>query len=168
MHWRLAFITSTLIIGTIIALTLAYLGWTRRRSTGANAFILMMLAIAVWSISYALELYTPLLTEKIFWHKMAYLGIPFVPLFWFIFNAQILSFQFAKNAKWLAGLSVIPVVTTVLTVSLEHHGYIWGHFELHYFSSLPYLHIVRLNDFYLFVGYSYLLLLIGTLLFDDP
>lgn len=165
MYWAFAFITIMLITGTLTTCYFAYLGWMLRRSTGAIAFILLMLSISIWSISYALEQFTPLLDEKILWHKMAYLGIPFVPLAWFIFNAQVLGIRFASQPHWIGLLAIVPVATALLTWTYEHHSLMWGEFDVNSDTSITYLTVERMPEYFYYAAYSYLLLGAGIWLF---
>ncbi|MEM7127749.1 MAG: histidine kinase N-terminal 7TM domain-containing protein [Chloroflexota bacterium] len=163
MYWRLAFISIALTTGTLITLALAYLAWTRRRGIGAWPFMAMMASISFWSFCYTLEQFTPILEEKIFLHKMTYIGVPLVPISWFIFNAQVLKFRFAKSAFWIGVLSIIPVVTIILTWTLEYHDLIWKEFAIESKGGLHLLVVERNPEYFIYAGYSYLLLLLGTI-----
>lgn len=165
MYWIFAFVSIVLISGTMATLYFAYLGWMLRRSTGALAFIGLMLSISFWSLSYALEQFTPLLEEKIFWHKMAYITIPLVPLTWFIFNAQILGFRFASRIRWISLLAIVPVAMILLTWTYEWHPWVWDGFSVGYKESITYLVIQRKPEYLYYAAYSYILILLGIVLF---
>ncbi|MEM7132626.1 MAG: histidine kinase N-terminal 7TM domain-containing protein [Chloroflexota bacterium] len=165
MHWILAFISFALILGTAVSCIFTYLGWLRRHEASAYTFIAFMFSVAIWSFSYALEQFTPELQEKIFWHKMAYVGISFVPLSWFVLNVQITGFRFVAKPLWLLALSIVPSLTCLLTWTAEYHKLMWGDFTIGGSRGVTYLVLERTPDFFVFVGYSYLLLIIGTALY---
>lgn len=165
MYWGLTLFSISLTIGTLTTLVLAYLGWTRRRDVGASPFILMMLAVSIWSLAYTFELNTPIIEAKLFWHKVSYAGIPYVSVCWILFNAQVLGYGFAFRLGWLVVLSILPVCITILTWTLEYHSWIWGEFSLTIDQGLVFLDFVRNDEFYIYAGYSYVLLALGTLFF---
>lgn len=165
MYWVFAFVSIVLISGTMATLYFAYLGWMLRRSTGAVAFIGLMLSISFWSLSYSLEQFTPLLEEKIFWHKMAYIAIPLVPLTWFAFNAQILGYRFASRRLWLGLLAIVPLSMTLLTWTYEWHPWMWGEYAIEYNQGISYLVVDRNPEYLYYAAYSYLLILLGIILF---
>ena len=85
MSWQYTPYVLPLLIIAAIVLALAY--YTRRRSAApsAIAFVVMMVAVAEWSLGYALELGAPDLAAKTFWAKIEYLGIVTLPLAWLAF-----------------------------------------------------------------------------------
>lgn len=165
MHWKLAFFSFTLPLGTLVALCLGYLGWYRRRETGAKAFIVLMLAIAVWSFAYVMEQFTPGLTGKVFWHNVSYIGIPLVPLAWFTLNVQIQDTEHRFRPVYVIIVSMIPLLMTVLTLTLPADNFIWGIHTINVFDNIEYLELNRKQGFEYFTIYSYALLTVGMVLY---
>ena len=64
-----------LLVAAATSVALAFYARPRRAAPGATALVLLILAVAVWSLGYALELGLPQLPTKIFWAKIQYLGI---------------------------------------------------------------------------------------------
>ena len=56
-----------LIATATVAAAVAYLAWRRRSALGAMPLAFLMLAVAEWSLAYALELSSFDLATKVFW-----------------------------------------------------------------------------------------------------
>jgi hypothetical protein len=89
MDWQFNFLTLPIIVSALIAISLAIYAW-RLRTAGSwvKPFILLALALFVWSVGYALELAVLNLSAKIIWIKFQYLGIVTTPVAWFLFAMQ--------------------------------------------------------------------------------
>jgi len=123
-----------------------------------------MLAVAEWSLGYALELGSGDLPTKVFWAKVEYLGIVTVPVMWLLF-----SLQYTGRKKWLtrrnlALLAIEPAVMLLLVWSNDFHGLIWSNIKLNTIGPLSILDFTYGVWFWVNTAYSYLLLLIGTIL----
>lgn len=152
------------VTAAIVSGLLAMFAWRHRTVRGAAAFAILMLAVMEWSLSYAPDLSSPELAVKVFWSKVEYLGIVLVPLAWLAF-----ALQYTGRERWLkhrgSALFALPsLLTLALVWTNEAHGLIWRSVRL-----------VRGPDFvgwkadyglafWLFTGYSYLLMLAGTAL----
>ena len=81
-------------------LTISLAGSTSSIGTGVQAsvrsFAWMMLFTAVWSIAYALELASGTLEAMLFWIRIEYVGISFIPSAWFAFVVR-----FVGRDEWL-------------------------------------------------------------------
>jgi len=116
--------TALMIAATALTLALAMLVWHRKRGLGWWYFGLLMLAIAGWDLTSALEYLSGSFAMKVFWSKA---GIPFVvacaPL-WLNFVAS-----YTRKDNWLRPrmallLWLLPVVTILLTPA-NWHGAVW-------------------------------------------
>ena len=74
-----------------IGVFLAVYAWNRRDATGARTLALLMAAISIWSLGYALELASTSQATKILWGKIQYCGIIHVPV---LFLALIVQTKF--------------------------------------------------------------------------
>lgn len=84
-------------------------------------FMLLMLSITVWAISYALELSSTSFEQMLFIINFEYLGISFVPAFWIIFILK-----FVGKDSWLTPINtvllfVIPVTTQIMVITNDQH-----------------------------------------------
>ncbi|MFL5657872.1 MAG: histidine kinase N-terminal 7TM domain-containing protein, partial [Ktedonobacteraceae bacterium] len=70
MHWQSTPFVLLVLTAAVISAWLALTAWHRRPAPGATAFCLLMLAVAEWSLGYALELASPDLPTTIFWDNI--------------------------------------------------------------------------------------------------
>ncbi|MCQ3937123.1 MAG: hypothetical protein DPW18_08765 [Chloroflexi bacterium] len=153
-----------LILAALISSWVAVYSWSRRANRGAIALTLLAWAVAEWSLGYALEIAGTDLETKLFWGKSQYLGIVLVPLLWVGF-----AFHHANQAKWLTlrtilPMSIIPAVTFALVLTTEKHGLIWDEIGVTRTGSFSALSVTYGFWFWIHTTYSYILLLIGTVI----
>jgi hypothetical protein len=74
------------VLTTLAALITITLIWKFRKSVEVKFLIYLELFVAIWAISYALEFASQDISNKIFWSKLAYFGIAFLPVFYFLFT----------------------------------------------------------------------------------
>jgi diguanylate cyclase (GGDEF)-like protein/PAS domain S-box-containing protein len=88
--------------------------WRRRGSPGRHSLCVVMLAAAVWSFAYALELAAPTTSARELWGSLKYLGVTVLPAAWLVFALQYTG-RVTKPRSWLiAVLAVEPVVVLAL------------------------------------------------------
>jgi len=73
-----------LLTASIITGTLAVFAYQRRRQIGAKEFSALMITMTLYSFGYAFEFSCDTLSQVLFWDKIEYLGIAFIPVFWFM------------------------------------------------------------------------------------
>ena len=164
MFWHYGPYLIPLLIAGLLSLALAMYGWQRRFIPGATAFIVLMLALAEWSLGYIMEIVSPDLSAKIFWGQVQYLGIVIVPLAWLVFALQYTGWQNWLTRRNLMLLAVIPAITLLLIWTNQAHGLMWSQVSLDTSSPLPAMQVSYGPWFWCHLVYSYLLLLLGTLL----
>jgi len=163
MHWQYNPYVLPLLGAAVVSAALAFFGWRRRPAPGATPFVLLALAVAVWSLGYALELGSADLPTKVFWARVQYLGIVMVPVAWL---AVVL--QYTGREKWLtrrnvALLTIESPVTLLLVWTNDVHGLIWSNIRLDTSGLFSVMDFTRSAWYWVHIGYSYLLLLLGTL-----
>jgi hypothetical protein len=89
------------------------------------ALVLLALAIADWSLGYALEIAGADLPTKIFWGKSQYIGIVTVPLLWIIFAYSYSTKGTRMTRRTVSLLSILPLITLILALTTETHHLIW-------------------------------------------
>jgi hypothetical protein len=109
-----------------ICIVLAIHAWRRRPAPGAAIFAVMMLAVADWTIGYALELGSANLPLILFWARLEYIGIIAGPV-----AAMLLALAYTGRTRWLtrrriATLAIIPAITLLLVWTNDLHGLIWS------------------------------------------
>jgi len=164
MHWQLTPYVFPVVISVVVSIVTALVAWHRRSAPGAVPFCLLMLAVAEWSLGYALELGSPDLSTTLFWDNISWLGAVGAPTFWFVF-----ALQYTGRAKWLtrrtlAFLAIEPLITLLLVWTNQFHGLIEHIVKLDTSGSFSALIITFGTWYWINIIYSYLLLLLGALL----
>ena len=164
MSWRFTPYIFPVVIAGVISAGLALYAWRRRLMAGVAAFSILMLAVAVWTLGYALELAGGDIPTKLFWLDVEYLAIVIVPVAWLA-----LALQYTGRTKWLTPrilvlLSIEPLITLVLVWTNDIHHLIHAKVGLEISSAFTVLVITRGTWYWINVVYSFLLLLLGTAL----
>ncbi len=152
------------LVTAAIALAFSVYALQRRKLPGAYAFLVLTVAVAIWSLAYGLEIGFPDVSAKIFWGKIQYLGIVLVPPAWVIFILY-----FSNNNIWLTQrnlvvLGIIPIITVLLVFTTEQHGLMWRQISLDPTGPFPALDIQYGSWFWVHWAYANLLVLIGVVL----
>jgi PAS domain S-box-containing protein len=164
MHWQFTPYVLPMIASAAVSAALALYAWHRRPASGATSFSLLMLAVAQWSLVYALELVSTDLPAVLFWDNIEWLGAAFAPTLWLIFVLQ-----YTGRARWLtrrniAILMVEPLVTLLLVGTNEYHGLIESNIRLDTSGSFAALEVTYGAWYWINIAYSYLLLFVGAIL----
>jgi hypothetical protein len=154
----------SLIVTAGVSAALALYAWRRRPTPGVVPFTLVMLAIAWWSLWYALEFTSVDLPTALFLNKIQYLGVVTVPVAWLAFVLE-----YTGWGKWLTRhnlglLAIVPLVTLLLAWTNEAHNLIWRDAWLNTSGPFAVMSFTRGLWYWVNVAYAYLLLLPATLL----
>ncbi len=167
MRWQFTPYVFPVVAAAVVSAWLALVAWRRRPMLGATPFSLLMLSVAQWSLGYALELASPDLATKLFWDNIAWLGAVSAPAAWLTF-----ALQYTGRTGWLTRRNVIilalePLVTLLLVWTNDLHGLINNSVRLN--TSGPFSSLIFTYGawFWFNIAYSYLLLLLGTLLISS-
>jgi PAS domain S-box-containing protein len=153
-----------LVAASVISIFVAVNVWRRRATaSGAKALVLLALAIAEWSLGYALEIAGADLPTKIFWGKSQYIGIGTIPLLWVIFTYSYSTQGTRMTRRTGTLLSIVPLITLILAFTTEFHGLIWKDIRIHTVGTFSALDFTHGWWFWINLGYSYILLLTGTI-----
>src|SRR6266581_2558515 len=164
MHWQFTPYVFLVIASAVVSAAVAGFIWRRRPAPGATSFCLLMLAVAEWSLAYALELVSADLSTILFWDNIAWLGSAFAPTLWLIF-----ALQYTGRTKWLtrrniAILMIMPLVTLLLVGTNQFHGLVEGNIRLDTSGSFAGLELTYGVWYWINIAYSYLLLFVGAIL----
>jgi len=164
MDWQDTPFTLPLLVAATVSAALALYAWRRRSAPGGLPFIGLMLAIAVWSLGYALELAGADLVTKLFWARAQYLGIVLVPVAWLAF-----ALQYTDRSRWLTHrrlllMVLVPLLTLLLAWTNDVHHLIWSRADLYRHGAFSVLALTYGPMFWVFAAYTYLALLLGSFL----
>ncbi len=120
--------------------------------------------MAGWSLAYAMELGSPLLTTKLFWAKLQFVPIAVIPLSWLVFVLSYTGQTDRLSARNKSLMLVIPAATLLLVATDHIHGLVISRISLERQGST--LLMVRHFGpwFWLHAAFSYLLIFIGSIL----
>jgi len=124
----------------------------------------MVLAIAVWALSYGFELATTNLSEMLFWIKLEYLGVSFLPACWFFFIVK-----FAGKDEWITSRNlslvlIIPLITLLLVWTNDFHHLHYRSVSVDSSGPIPLLNIERGPWYFFHTFYFYVMLIWGIML----
>lgn len=163
MDWQLLNVLIA-VLAAAVSVMLVMLAWERRQVSGAREFMLMMTAVAEVSVFYIFELSSQTLNPIILWGKFQYIGLVSIPLAWLALALTFSGYERFLTRRNFGFLAVPFIFTLGLVFTNEWHGLIWKTTELdtsgHFPTFLPTYGI----GFWIYVGYAYLLLMIGTIL----
>jgi len=123
-----------------------------------------MAGLCIWTAGYALELSGADLPTKILWAKIEYVGIVTVPVTWLAFALQYTGREGWLTRRNLALLSALPLLTFLFAWTNEAHELVWSSTGLNEDGAFPALEVDHGAWFWVHLSYSYLLLLVGTIL----
>lgn len=161
MGWQYVTTIAVLLLAGVMSLGLSAYAWRRRSAPWTAAYAFMMLVIAIWVFTYALQLMAATLEEKLFWDNVQSgpsntMGVNFL----------LLCLTYTHRSHWVnrrsvAALMVIPALATLSAWTNSYH---------HQFRSSESVH--RAGDFLLpqfevgpaqwvLLGYSYIVISVG-------
>jgi PAS domain S-box-containing protein len=124
---------------------------------------LLVIAIAVWSVGYGMEFFSPSLTLKMWWVRFEYFGNIWLGPICLYFILSITKKGVSRHKGWFL-LCLPPLIFLVLVLTNPHHHLMWERAWIHWESPIPVLIYDRGSGFWAFVVYSYLLILAATIL----
>jgi len=150
------------IINALAAFGLVAILWKYRGRLTVRFLIALELCAAVWSISYAGEFVTNNLQHKIFWSQLSYLGIAFIPVYFFFFTTSFSQKSRFINVKYLTLSYIIPIATLIMVFTNGSHHFVWE--KITYTVETNIIHYRYGWWFWIF--YSYTLILITSGLYN--
>ena len=151
-----------LIIAAVLSDGVVIYLWPRRRTPKIFFLVLLGLAVAIWSLGYALEIAGTNLVTKVFWAKTQYIGISLVPFLWMAFVAQYSNASSQAINRGAPLLLIVSLVTVILAFTNERHGLLWEKTYINQAGKFSSLGILHGPWFWVYIAYSYALLAIGT------
>jgi diguanylate cyclase (GGDEF)-like protein len=160
-------IVGVLLFAATLIVSLSVVAWRRRITAGAPAiyFCLCMALLAIYTLSYALELSSNTLDAILFWIKFEYLGIPTMIPMWLLFALSVTGRGNWITPRRIAVLFIIPLVTILANYTNQFHHLYYATTSLDAVGHFPTL-VITMGPFYwLHLIYSNICLVIITYLF---
>jgi diguanylate cyclase (GGDEF)-like protein len=154
----------SLLLGTVVAGTVAIVAWKRTVTSVGRALALLMVAVFEWSLAAAFEAAASATDSKILLSKVEYIGIAATPLLMFLFAYRFSRSGSRPRTLHILGLGFIPALTFVLAATNEAHNLIWTAITPVEGTAAQLLNYRHGVYFWVHVGYSYTLLAASTVL----
>ncbi len=158
LYWLLSLLSAA------ISAALAVWLWRYRRLPDAKPLIILTLSVAFWCLAYAMEFQASDLAVKLWWVKLEYLGAVWVAPSFLCFALGISGLDHWLSPKRLILLGLIPLATILLVWSNPLHHLIWSRAWLNHSGPAAMVVYVRGLFFWIYILYSYLLLLAASAL----
>ncbi len=165
MIWQQTPYTIPLAGVTILSIALGIYIWVHYRSPLGRTGSVTILASTEWILTSALTLAGGDLYTKLFWRQMQFLGIVVLPVAWFTFAVLYTGREKWLNRRTLTGLSLMPAITLVLAFTNEKHNLVWSSSTLNTAGSFATVDATFGVWLWVFMGYAYVLFLLGAFLF---
>ena len=144
----------------VVMIGLAASVWSHRRTAGVVPLALLAVCAGWWSFFYGSELASTSLGRVLFYARLEYIGIVWVPVCWLAFARSYTAKPLPRRLLLL--LCLLPAVTLALVWTNARHGLVWSQVELQ--GAPPRLDAHYGPLFWLHTAYSYGLMLAGTAL----
>ena len=164
MQWSANPYFQPLLIAGLIGLLNVLFISRRLKVPGALPLLGLGMAVSEWALAYAMEMASSDLSMQVFWGKVQYFGIVSVSVSFFLFAATYAQYQKLLKSKWIWLLWAFPIFCLILVWTNESHHLIWSEITQMDFGEYVIASFGHGPVFYLFVAYSYIMLLAGTVI----
>lgn len=96
-----------------------------RNAVGGTSFMFLMISITAYSFGYAFEIAAADLKTALFFSHIQYLGIPFVPFFYYVLIWQYLMKTNRMPLLLVIILLSIPVITFIVHLTQSNHNFFY-------------------------------------------
>lgn len=121
-----SFVAAATFLGAVIALVTTAFMWNRRQAPGAASVAWLMIAAAIWSGGYGIEVLLDDIDDKLILVPIEYVGISTVPVFWFITAAHLTGRIRSVTPRLLLIVLTIPMITIALAATNSSHSLMWN------------------------------------------
>jgi PAS domain S-box-containing protein len=156
--------TIVLFISAAISLIAAGYVWRRRPAPGATPLAIFLLGATLWSGGHALEIASTTMAGKLFWARIAYIGIVVAPTMLLLMVLQYTGKDGKLKRKHYLLLAIEPATTLILFWTNPAHGLIWKTWELVDAGIVISIEKSYGIGFIIHTVYSYLVLIAGLYL----
>lgn len=156
---------SGLLITAVVATVVAWLAYRQRPKPGATWLAGMLVAVAWWTVFYAFELPIQSMPARQPFMKLQWLASLTIPVLWFLFALEYTGRDRHVNRRSIAALLVVPAVVFAFVATFERHSLIYQDPQIVEQGGTYVVDHVFGPLFYVGVGYAYLVVLGGSLLF---
>ncbi len=152
------------IIAAVIAFSLSAFVWRMKTVNGKGYFRYLTLFSGIWTLGYALSVFSANIEVKLIMLRVEYIGIISADIFWLFF---VTSYTNSDNwlTKWMKGLIlIIPILTFIQVLTFQYHNFYYLSYEFIEKNGMLITDIDYGPGFYIWIFYSYFILLTGGII----
>lgn len=136
----------------------------RRSGEAVRQFTYISFGISIWSIAYAFELSSFSYENMLFWLRLEYIGVAFLPAMWIQFIIK-----FIGKKQWLSTskeilLYLIPTITFLLVWTNNYHHLYYTDIKIDNSGPFPLLDLNEGPWYIIHAIFFYVLLILGLVL----
>ncbi len=151
------------IAAAFVSLCVAFIAWRHRHSHRVLWFTSLAIAVCWIAICYVFEALAGYDLERyIFYSKIEYIPLAFIPLLWLGFALTFSGKERPLSPALFALFVLLAFVTIALVFTNEAHGLIWKEVRFDAGRSLPIFTPTYGMGFWVYIIYAYLLYLVGS------
>ncbi|MBC8507128.1 MAG: PAS domain-containing protein [Chloroflexi bacterium] len=154
--------TIPLVTVTALLIFLAAYAWNKRHIPGTKVFIILMVELALWSLSHLGEWIFVDPQVKFFWLRIQYFFIATVPILWLLFTLETTGRVRFISPRNVLLLLIIPITTFIGIWTNAFHYFFWQDIALGIVNEASILITSYGPWFWFHATYSYVVLLAGT------
>lgn len=163
MIWQHTPYTLPLLISAALSGGVVAYIYRRRRSPGAGALLTLMCGVVVWTLGYALQMASVDADAVFFWSAVQFMGVLTVPTLWFVFALKYTGRAVALRG-WRYWLLPVPIATAMMVWTNPYHHFFWVRLRPYQYPDFLVTELDHGPGFWLHASYSYVLLLVGTVI----
>ncbi|HEY3418364.1 MAG TPA: histidine kinase N-terminal 7TM domain-containing protein [Armatimonadota bacterium] len=157
-----------LTLATLVSGALIWATWQQRTVAGALPLFFLSMALAILSISSALEALAPAIAAKEFWMNVEYVGYSLCPVLYFLMVIHSLGMASWTTPRRLLLLFFIPAMTLLFGFTNSAHHLMRANLHLAPVGALVFLGKTNGPWFWMHIGYSFLLMVASLILLFHP
>ncbi len=156
--------SSPFILGLLLTLWLIKKTYQHRKDEASQYFLFLLISMSMWLVFYMLELFLRSEDLMLIAHRLKFVGIATLPVFWLCFSLVYTNKIENISNKTFALFLVFPMINLFLLSTTHIHNFFYSGLDIQLVG--PFTSIIEDTEigFYLHTLYSYSLLLIGIVL----
>jgi signal transduction histidine kinase len=153
-----------LLVTAFVSGFLAFYTLQYRKAPAAMSYSIMMFFVMLYCFGYAFEISSTTLPEILFWLRIEYLGIAFLPTVFIILAIQYVGKECWLNARIIGALVAISLVTLVIEFTNFHHLFYTG-FNINREGPFPLAEFSKGPWYWVHQAYSNMVFLLSSILY---
>jgi PAS domain S-box-containing protein len=151
-----------LLVAIVASITIMVVVWRRRPGAGVIPFMVLMVAVTLWSVGNTLEFLMTDFSANFFFVKFNYIGITIVPAAWLMFVLEYTGRKQWVTRRNVRLLAIEPILVQIFAWTDPYHHLFWTSRGLIKSGGYWISDVTYGPAFWVHGAYSYILILLGT------